>query len=66
MQVDNAIISEEDVMDHLTTIYNLCASLNTPATEFEISFLLAALQFRRADCDAVVLEVSNKQAMTSY
>eukprot|EP01039_Chlorochromonas_danica_P007974 gene7974-8795_t len=56
-QVDHQLISKEDVVRHLTTLVQLCASYSLPATEFELSFLLAALHFQVQKCDVVVLEV---------
>lgn len=56
-QVDHQLISKEDVLRHLTSLVQLCASNSLAATEFELSFLLAALHFQAQKCEVVVLEV---------
>lgn len=57
MQVNSELISEESVCSNLNTLLKLCATHEIPATEFELSFLLASLHFKESNCDAVVLEV---------
>ena len=57
VQVNAELISEESVCSNLSTLFKLCAKHEIPATEFELSFLLASLYFKEKNCDAVVLEV---------
>jgi hypothetical protein len=57
MQVNAQLIPEDNFVQHLNTLLELCAKHNIPATEFEMTFLLASLHFKHSNCEAVVLEV---------
>jgi dihydrofolate synthase/folylpolyglutamate synthase len=57
VQVNATLIPEENFVQHLTTLLELCANHNIPATEFELAFLLASMHFKQSNCEAVVLEV---------
>lgn len=57
IQVDAQLIPEDSFVTHFAALRQLCADHSIPATEFELAFLLAALHFREARCQAVVLEV---------
>lgn len=55
MQVNGELISEQEVVDMLPGIYEICQTQNVPGTFFEITTALAFSYFgKRADC--VVLE----------
>ena len=58
MQVNGEMISEEEVVDLLPQIYELCLPENNdiPATFFEITTALAFLFFAKRQTDVVVLE----------
>lgn len=57
-QINGTPLSEEELMSYMEKVFKLCVSLDIPATEFEISFLIGAMHFSANCCDAVVLEVS--------
>jgi dihydrofolate synthase / folylpolyglutamate synthase len=56
MQVNGQLISEEQVVQFLPQIYQLCQEHDIPATFFEITTALAFMFFAANDVDAVVLE----------
>jgi dihydrofolate synthase/folylpolyglutamate synthase len=56
VQVNGVIISESDVCESLSEIFNISAQLRIPATFFEITTMLAFLHFAKQDVDCVVLE----------
>jgi dihydrofolate synthase / folylpolyglutamate synthase len=56
IQVDGAMISEEEVVRGLTTIRELVTGWEPHPTFFEITTALALDHFRHADADIVVLE----------
>ncbi|KAG6612520.1 Folylpolyglutamate synthase [Phytophthora cinnamomi] len=56
VQVDGALISEGDVCEALSEIFNISAQLRIPATFFEITTMLAFLHFAKQGVDCVVLE----------
>lgn len=57
IQVDSELLPEESFVDNLQTLLRLCREHDIPATEFELTFLMAALHFKQTNCEAVVLEV---------
>ena len=57
VQVNGTPLSEEDVIDLLPKVFELCKVKNIPATFFEITTIMSFLQFQKHECDAVVLEV---------
>lgn len=57
MQVNSELLPEQSFVDNFQTISSICKEQNVDATEFELTFLMAALYFKQAQCDAVVLEV---------
>jgi len=57
MRVDGELISEDAVATLLPTIVAACESCRVQPSFFELTTLLAAMHFRRAAVDAVVLEV---------
>jgi len=57
IQVDGVPISEEDVVALLPQLLDLCEKHRIAATFFELTTLLSFMSFRKANCDAVVLEV---------
>eukprot|EP01034_Spumella_vulgaris_P021644 gene21644-27684_t len=57
VQVDAQLIPEDNFVEHLKTLLELCAQHDIKATEFELTFLLASMHFRHSNCQAVVLEV---------
>jgi dihydrofolate synthase/folylpolyglutamate synthase len=57
VQVNNELISEEAVVQHLPSVLKLCADHCIPATLFELTFILACLHYERERCQVVVLEV---------
>jgi hypothetical protein len=57
IQVDAELLPEESFVRNLQTLTSLCAQHDIPATEFELTFLMAALHFQQTQCEAVVLEV---------
>lgn len=57
MQINGELISKEMFSACLKDVMIACVSLNIPATEFEITFITAAIYFQRNKCEAVVLEV---------
>jgi dihydrofolate synthase / folylpolyglutamate synthase len=54
MQINGQLISEDEVVEHLPHIYDICEMRDIPATFFEITTALAFVFFRNAD--VVVLE----------
>jgi len=44
-------------VNNLQVLQQLCVEHKIPATEFELTFLMAALHFKQTNCEAVVLEV---------
>lgn len=57
VQVDQQLLTDEDVETMLPAIFDACKQNNIPATFFEITTMLAFLKFQSAKCDAIVLEV---------
>lgn len=57
IQVNSRLISEEEIVERLPRIFELCRQNDIPATFFEMTTALAFENFARARCDAVVLEV---------
>eukprot|EP00526_Cylindrotheca_closterium_P011897 CAMPEP_0113628368 /NCGR_PEP_ID=MMETSP0017_2-20120614/14698_1 /TAXON_ID=2856 /ORGANISM="Cylindrotheca closterium" /LENGTH=466 /DNA_ID=CAMNT_0000538669 /DNA_START=276 /DNA_END=1676 /DNA_ORIENTATION=- /assembly_acc=CAM_ASM_000147 len=56
MQVNGELISEDEVVDLLPQVYELCVKHDIPATFFEITTLLAFLFYEKHQVDFVVLE----------
>lgn len=56
VQVDGRLISEQQVCELLSEIFNASAQLRIPATFFEITTMLALQHFAREKVDCVVLE----------
>jgi len=56
MQVNGELISEDDVVELLPQVYELCVKHDIPATFFEITTLLAFLFYAKHEVDFVVLE----------
>ena len=56
MQINGQIIPEEEVVELLPTIYDLCAEHDIPATFFEITTILAFLYYAKHETQVVVLE----------
>jgi dihydrofolate synthase / folylpolyglutamate synthase len=56
IQINGELISEEDVCEHLSQIFNVSAQLRIPATFFEITTMLAFQYFAKQRVDCVVLE----------
>lgn len=56
MQINGQVIPEEEVVELLPKIYDLCAEHDIPATFFEITTLLAFLYYAKHDVQVVVLE----------
>lgn len=56
MQVNGRLISEEQVVEYLPRIYELCRKYDIPATFFEITTALAFLFYAEEHVDVVVLE----------
>lgn len=57
VQVNNELISEEDVVEMLPKICKLCVEHGIPATLFEVTFALACLKFDTSQCEVAVIEV---------
>lgn len=57
IQVDGEIMTEDEVLNTLPYILQLCEKNGVPATFFELTTALAFHHFRNKGCDAVVLEV---------
>eukprot|EP01038_Epipyxis_sp_PR26KG_P009145 gene9145-12334_t len=57
IQINSLLISEDSFSSNMAQIWKLCILHSIPATEFELTFLLASLHFSQNKCDAVVLEV---------
>uniref|UniRef100_A0AAV1U6S8 Mur ligase central domain-containing protein n=1 Tax=Peronospora matthiolae TaxID=2874970 RepID=A0AAV1U6S8_9STRA len=56
VQINGSLITESEVSELLSEIFNLSAQLRIPATFFEITTMLAFRYFARQDVDCVVLE----------
>ena len=56
MQVNGQIISEDDVVELLPQIYQLCIDHDIPATFFEITTALAFMYYTKEKTKVVVLE----------
>ncbi|KAL3669652.1 hypothetical protein V7S43_005036 [Phytophthora oleae] len=56
VQVNGQLISEAEVCEALSEIFNISAQLRIPATFFEITTMLAFMHFAKQDVDCVVLE----------
>lgn len=56
MQVNSTLISEEQVVQILPRIYQMCADHDIPATFFEITTALAFGYYDQEGCQVVVLE----------
>ncbi|KAE9036413.1 hypothetical protein PR001_g8838 [Phytophthora rubi] len=56
VQVNGTLISESEVCEALSEIFNISAQLRIPATFFEITTMLAFLHFAKQGVDCVVLE----------
>lgn len=57
IQVNNQLMSEDDLVEMLPKICRLCVEHSIPATLFEVTFALACLKFDTSQCDTVVIEV---------
>ena len=58
IQVDSELLPEESFVNNFQTLMKLCSDNKISATEFELTFLMAALHFKQSNCEAVVLEVT--------
>ncbi|OWZ14488.1 Folylpolyglutamate synthase [Phytophthora megakarya] len=56
VQVNGQLISESEVCEALSEIFNISAQLRIPATFFEITTMLAFMHFAKQGVDCVVLE----------
>ncbi|KAF1329845.1 Folylpolyglutamate synthase, partial [Globisporangium splendens] len=56
IQINGTLISEEQVCETLSEIFNISAQLRIPATFFEITTMLAFQHFAKENVDCVVLE----------
>ena len=56
MQVNGELISEEEVVELMPKIYDICVQQDIPATFFEITTALAFSFFASREADVVVLE----------
>lgn len=56
MQVNGELISEDEVVELLPQVFELCVKHDIPATFFEITTLLAFLFYEKHQVDFVVLE----------
>ncbi|KAL4086253.1 hypothetical protein PRIC1_014383 [Phytophthora ramorum] len=56
VQVNNRLITESEVCEALSEIFNISAQLRIPATFFEITTMLAFMHFAKQGVDCVVLE----------
>jgi dihydrofolate synthase/folylpolyglutamate synthase len=56
IQINGQLISEEEVAETLSQIFNMSAQLRIPATFFEITTMLALQHFAKQKVDCVVLE----------
>jgi dihydrofolate synthase/folylpolyglutamate synthase len=56
MQINGQIISEEEIVELMPKIYDLCAQHDIPATFFEITTALAFLFYAKHGAEVVVLE----------
>lgn len=56
MQINGQMISEEDVVELLPKVYEMCAKHDVPATFFEITTALAFMFYAKHGAQAVVLE----------
>ena len=57
IQIDNVLISEEDLIAYSKRVLTLCVQHNITATLFELTFIIASVYFKALNCDFVVLEV---------
>jgi dihydrofolate synthase/folylpolyglutamate synthase len=57
IQVDSELLPEQSFVDNFRTLTAICREQGVAPTEFELTFLMAALYFKQAKCEAVVLEV---------
>ena len=57
IQINNILISESSILQHLPIVLQYCIQYSIPATLFEITFILSCIYFAHEQCDAVVLEV---------
>lgn len=57
IQVNSELLPEHSFVDNFHNLTALCQEQAIAVTEFELTFLMAALYFKQANCDAVVLEV---------
>ncbi|POM63750.1 Folylpolyglutamate synthase [Phytophthora palmivora] len=56
VQINGQLISESEVCEALSEIFNISAQLRIPATFFEITTMLAFMHFAKQGVDCVVLE----------
>ncbi|TMW60435.1 hypothetical protein Poli38472_000477 [Pythium oligandrum] len=56
IQINGELISEAQVCEHLSEIFNISAQLRIPATFFEVTTMLAFRHFAKEQVDCVVLE----------
>ena len=56
IQINGELISEEEVVETLSEVFNVSAQLRIPATFFEITTMLAFQHFAKRKVDCVVLE----------
>ncbi|CAI5703939.1 unnamed protein product [Peronospora effusa] len=56
VQVNRTLISESEVCETLSEIFNICAQMRISATFFEITTMLAFQHFAKQGVDCVVLE----------
>lgn len=56
IQVNGQLISEEQVCETLSEVFNVSAQLRIPATFFEITTMLALQHYAKQNVDCVVLE----------
>lgn len=56
IQINGRLISEQDVCETLSEIFNVSAQLRIPATFFEVATMLAFQHFAKQKVDCVVLE----------
>ena len=57
LQVNDVLVSEEEIVELLPKVLTLCVEHHIPATLFEVTFALACLKFDQSQCDVVVVEV---------
>ena len=56
MQMNSQLISEQEVVEYLPRLYELCKQHNIPATFFELTTALAFMFYAKRNADVVVLE----------